>query len=171
MAVDTDFERSIYRHTQPVPAEDDLFTTFAERVQRRADEVIDGRNCKWAATNQARALLRILRSHPAGQAVPLTDLCLRLRLTPRELKSTVQDLRLNFIGQICASRDSDVGGYFLATTFDDVQAATLPMRRQAVSMLRVAKAMEGSHHDIEEMLGQIRLDLQKGPDDGNQRHS
>jgi DNA-binding IscR family transcriptional regulator len=81
-------------------------------------------------------------------------------VTPRVVKDLVQNLRTNFVGQICASRDGEAGGYFLAATYDEVKSAAAPMRRQAIAMLRVVRAMEGPQHNIEEMLGQLRLELE-----------
>ena len=141
MAVDRDFEQTMYRHTEAAPLEDDLFTTFADRVLRRVDEVIDGRFCQWPPQELDRRFLRLLRPHLGkDRAVPLGLFCEQLDLTPRALKNLVQILRLDFGVQIGASRESDAGGYYLISTEAESVESTDQLWKQAITMLRVVRA-------------------------------
>ena len=160
MALDRDFEQDIYRHTAPAAAPGSLFETFAERVLRRADAVIAGRECSWPPTTQQVHFLQLLRGHQGKRRiVALGDFAERLHLTPRAVKELVQELRLNFGVQIGASREGESGGYYLISTYDESVESTEPMLRQAVTMLKVVNAMRGGRNHIDQMLTQIRLDL------------
>lgn len=140
---------------------ENLFTTFADRVTDRVEEVLSNRECKWPPSEDQRRLLGMLKARRGkDRAVPIGEVCERLRLTPRQVKDLVQDLRLNFRVQIGASRDADAGGYYLGTTREEMVESSHQMFQQAVTMLRVVKVMR-SEHDAEELLGQIRLELQK----------
>ena len=140
----------------------DLFTSFSERVIVRVDDVLANRECKWPISDDERRLLNLLRAHRGrDRAIPLGYACERLRLTPRVVKDLVQDLRLNFRVQVCASRDANAGGYYLATTLEEVTESTEQMWNQAITMFRVCAAMRGPQHDIAEMLGQLRIELEK----------
>jgi hypothetical protein len=139
----------------------DLFTTFADRVMLRVDEVLSNRECKWPPSEDQRRLLGMLKSNRGREnARPLGEICDRLRLTPRIVKDLVQDLRVNFFVQICASRDGSAGGYYLANNQQEVAESTRQMWNQAITMLRVCRAMRGPNHDLAEMLGQLRIELE-----------
>lgn len=137
----------------------DLFTTFAERVMDRVEDVLSNRDCKWPPSEDQRMLLGMLKAHRgAERAKPLGEICERMKLTPRVVKDLVQDLRLNFRIQIGASRDANGGGYFLGTNREEMVQASQQMFHQAVTMLRVVKVMR-SVHDSDDMIQQIRLAL------------
>lgn len=140
----------------------DLFTSFAERVMIRVVDVLANRECKWPISADERRLLELLKAHRGrDRAIALGYACERLKLTPRVVKDLVQDLRVNFHVQICASRDSNTGGYYLATCLEEVTESTEQMWHQAISMLRVCGAMRGTNYDLAEMLGQLRIELEK----------
>ncbi|QHN04390.1 hypothetical protein FTO74_14235 [Granulicella sp. WH15] len=160
MAIDLDFERTLHQTARTVPVEDDLFTTFADKVLRRVDEVIESRRCKWTPRHGHIRLLQLLRSHQGkSRAVSLESLARTMNFTPRELKDIVQDLRLNFGVQLGASRDSEAGGYYLVATEEESIESTAQMLHQATSMLRVVAAMRGGREVIDNLLHQLRLDL------------
>jgi hypothetical protein len=160
MAVDLDFERTIYSHVRPVPAEDDLFTSFADRVLRRAEEVIDGRNCPWPPLPSERALLVTLRLHQGkAAALALGAIAERMHLTPRVVKDIVQDLRMRFGVQVGASRESDGGGYYLVATEEESEESIAQLEKQAITMLRVVRAMRRDRQSIDQMLHQLKLAL------------
>lgn len=139
----------------------DLFTTFADRVMMRVEEVDANQNCKWPLSDGQRTLLRLLRPRLGrARAIALGDLCERMRLTPRVVKDLVQDLRLNFGIQIGASRDAAAGGYYLIETEAESVESTTQLLHQALTMLEVVRVMRG-HHNLLELLGQIRLGLEK----------
>ena len=139
-----------------------LFETYADRARRRLEAVLCGEECPWPITPYQRRVLEYMSYHQGREKVmALGELAERLRVTPRVVKELVQDLRLNFRVAICGSRDSDNGGYFLAATYEEVQESIAPMLRQAVTMLRVCHAMRGSESTVHELLGQVRLDLEK----------
>jgi hypothetical protein len=139
---------------------DDLFTTFADRVMDRVEEVLTNRECKWPPSADQKMLLGILKAHRGVErAMPLGEICERMRVAPRVVKDLVQDLRLNFRVQIGASRDASGGGYFLGTNREEMVQASQQMLHQAVTMLRVVKVMR-AEHDSEDMLRQVRLALE-----------
>ncbi len=140
----------------------DLFTTFSQRVLIRLEDVLANRECPWPIGEDERNLLNLLKAHRGrDRAIPLGYACERLKVTPRQIKELVQNLRLNYRVQICASRDGSTGGYFLATSAQEVAESTTQMWHQAVAMLRVVHALRGSEYEIAEMLGQLRIDLEK----------
>jgi hypothetical protein len=146
----------------PSHPQDDLFTTFAERVMRRAEEVDANLHCKWPISEDQRTLLRLLKPRQGrDRAIALGDLCERMRVTPRIVKDLVQDLRLNFGVQIGASRDSQAGGYYLIATEAESVESTTQMLHQAITMLEVVRVMRG-HATVLEMLGQASLNLEEG---------
>ncbi len=143
----------------PQMISDSLFTTFAERVLLRVDEVDANQNCKCPLSSDQRTLLRLLRPRQGrDKAISLGDLCDRMRVTPRAVKDLVQDLRLNFGIQIGASRDSNAGGYYLIANADEASESTNQMLHQALTMLKVVCVMRG-HRTVLEMLGQDNLNL------------
>jgi len=137
----------------------DLFTTFAERVMDRVEEVLSNRECKWPPSEDQRMLLGMLKAHRGVErAMPLGEICERMKLPPRVVKDLVQDLRLNYRVQVGASRDANGGGYFLGTNREEMVQASTQMLHQAVTMLRVVRVMR-AEHDSEDLLRQIRLAL------------
>ena len=143
----------------------DLFTTFADRVTDRVDEVLSNRDCKWPISEDQRDLLRLLKGYRGrDRAIALGYVCERLKLTPRIVKDLVQDLRVNFHVQICASRDANAGGYYLATCEAEILESISQMWHQAITMLRVCRAMRGPQHELAELLGQLRIDLEREPE-------
>jgi hypothetical protein len=138
---------------------ENLFTTFADRVMDRVEEVLSNRECRWPPSHDQLMLLGMLKAHRGrDRAVPLSEVCGRLKLSPRIIKDLVQDLRLNFGVQIGASRDSAAGGYYLITTEAESIESTTQMLHQALTMLEVARVMRG-HRTIAEMFGQLTLNL------------
>jgi hypothetical protein len=155
-----DIERQAHSNNRPIER-DNLFTTFADLAILRIDEVMREQNCTVRPTPQQLALLRCLRPRLGLQnALPASDLCILVGVTPRELKELVQDLRLNFGVQIGASRDAASGGYYIISSEQESIAATAPMIHQAVAMLRVVKVMR-KLQDTAELMGQIALQLKE----------
>lgn len=139
-----------------------LFETFADRALERMDDVLSNRGCKWSASYDQKTFLGLLRAHQGrARVVSLGEIGERMRMSPREVKDMVQDLRLNFYVPICASRDGESGGYFLAATLAEIDDSNRPMLRQAITMLRVCKAMRGPDYTVAEVLGQLKLELEK----------
>ncbi len=139
-----------------------LFETFADRARRRLEAVLCDEECPWPITPEQRRVLEYMSYHQGRERVmALGELAERLRVTPRTIKELVQDLRLNFRVAICASRDANAGGYFLAATYAEVEESIAPMLHQAVTMLRVCQAMRGSESSVHELLGQLCIALEK----------
>ena len=167
MARDLDFERSIFSHNQAqsAPNGPNLFETYADKVMRRVDEVLAGENCKWPPSLRVKDFLRALRNHQGkDRAVSLGLLCELLRLTPREGKKIVEELRIDFRVQLGASREADNGGYYLISNQEESIESSAQMVHQAVTMLRVAAAMRGGGEAIQQMLTQLSLELQEDAD-------
>lgn len=153
----TDHEERIYS-TRPEP-EGSLFETFADRVLRRAEDVIAGRNCAWPTKEPQRRLLGHLRSHQGkGRAVALTYIAATMGIPQRAVKELVQDLRVSFGVQIGASRDAE-GGLYLVATEAESDESSAQLFSQALSMLRTYYAMRRGRQTIAEMTQQIELEL------------
>jgi biotin operon repressor len=145
-----------------LPPEGSLFETFADRVLRRVDDVIAGRNCAWPTKEPQRRLLMLLRSHQGKRrAVPLPVIAERMSLTPRAVKDLVQDLRMSFGVQLGASRDAEGGGYYLVETEAESDESCAQMRAQAITMLRVYHQMRRGRQTLAELLQQIELELKE----------
>jgi biotin operon repressor len=159
---DLDLDRTIYSSAAPLPPEGSLFETFADKVLRRVDEVIEGRNCAWPTKEPQRRLLALLRGHQGKQrAVPLGLIGERMKLSPRAVKELVQDLRMSFGVQIGASRDADGGGYYLVATETESDESTAQLWSQAIAMLRVVAQMRRGRQQLAQMLSQIELELKE----------
>ena len=160
MAHDRDFELGIYNHRAEAAPAGSLFETFADKVLRRADDVLAGRECPWPPVALEIGFLQLLRTHQGkGRIVPLGLFAERLHTSPREIKKIVQSLCLNFGVQVGRSRDSEDGGYYLIATYEESVESTEQMLRQATSMLRVVSKMRGGRDGIDSLLTQLRLDL------------
>ena len=164
MAYDLDIERELHSNRRAAPA-GSLFETYADKVMRRVDDVLAGRDCPWPITEENKHFLRLLKPHQGkDRAVSLGELCERVHITPRQGKLWVHTLRLNFGVQIGSERGGEDSGYYLVATPEECAAATAPMYAQAISMLRVVAKMRGGSNQIEQLLLQLRLDLNtEGP--------
>ena len=159
MAYDLDIERELHSNRQAAPA-GSLFETYADKAMRRVDDVLAGRDCPWPPYVQDKHFLRLLKPHQGkARAVSLGELCERLHITPRQCKSLVHNLRLHFSVQIGAERGGEDSGYYLIASAEECAEATGPMYAQAISMLRVVAKMRGGSNQIEQLLQQLRLDL------------
>jgi hypothetical protein len=157
------FDPELAYSTPPLPA-GSLFETFADRVLRRADDVIAGRNCAWPPKVPQRRLLQGLREHQGkARIVPLANIAEALSMKPRSVKDLVQDLRVSFGVQIGASRDGEDGGYYLVATEAESDESTQQMWLQAISMLRTVATMRRGRQSIAEMTAQLALELKEEP--------
>jgi hypothetical protein len=155
MSNDPEFAYASAPQPEPVGS---LFETFADKVLRRVDDVIAGRDCAWPTKEPQRRLLHLLRSHQGKQrAVPLTYIATRMSMTQRAVKDMVQDLRLLFGIQLGASRDSEGGGYYLIATEQESEESTAQMFAQAITMLRVVAQMRRGGRAA--LLAQIEIEL------------
>jgi len=138
-----------------------LFDTLEDRNLARLREVIAGRFTDWHITPRQTELLRQIECR-RGQRnmIAGAELCTRLRCKRRELSADVQELRLLGIG-IGTSRDADASGYYLITTDDELRATLSSYLRQALTELRIVKALD--HAGFHTAFGQLRLQL--FPDD------
>lgn len=157
----TDLDQTVY--SSPVrQLEGSLFDTFADGVLRRVDDVIAGRNVAWETKEPHRRLLELLRGHQGRRrSVPLAALCARMYMQPRAVKELVQDLRASFGVLICASRDAEGGGYFLAETEAEAEESIGLLYSQALAMLRVVSQMRHGRQTTAELIHQIELDVTK----------
>jgi len=155
-----DLDESVYS-TRPEP-EGSLFETFADRVRRRAEDVIAGRDCPWPTKEPQRRLLHLLLPHQGkGRAVPLTLIAARMAFPQRAVKELVQDLRVSFGVQIGASREAEGGGYYLVATEEESDESSALMFSQAMSMLRTYTAMRRGRQTIAQIAQQIELELKE----------
>lgn len=142
---------------------ENLFTTFAERVVSRALDVIYNRDCAWSAEEDAKRLLSILVGRCGiRNAISRGELRNRLHLNDRTIRELVHELRVSFGVQIGSSRGED-GGYYLMDDEADCLESSATMIRQGVAIIRAGVAMRGPKRDVVEVLGQISLALGETP--------
>jgi biotin operon repressor len=157
----TDLDQTVYS-SQPLPPEGSLFESFSDRVLRRVDDVVAGRNCEWQPSAQQRQLLTLLRPHQGKRrAVPLDTVAERMKISRRAVRGLVQDLRTSFGVQLGASRDHDGGGYYLIATEEESRESCSLMLAQAISELRVYHRMLRGSQTIAQTLQQIELGLKE----------
>ncbi len=157
-----DLDRTVYSTAQP-DTPGTLFETFADRVLRRVDEVIAGRNCAWQPNAHQVEFLRLIRSHQGKRrAVALTLIAERMQLSQRSVKELVQDLRMSFGVQVGASRDAGAGGYYVVETEAESDETCSVMWSQAMAMLRVYYQLRRGRQTLAEMTAQIGLELKEG---------
>lgn len=141
----------------------DLFSTFGDRVRLRVDEVLNNRNCHWAASEDEKSLLRaLLGTRGVKQTKTRQQLVDRLKVSDRAIREMVHNLRLNFACQIGSSRSAD-GGYYLMDDEQDAVTASQQLISQGVAIIRAGIALRGGRHDEVELLGQIALVLNAEP--------
>ena len=134
-------------------------TMIAEQALRRVDDVLAGRDCAWPIAVGECKLLIVLKPHVGkAQALPLSELALRLETNPRSIKLWVNSLRVNFGVQIGASRDADAGGYYIISSAAEALESTQYLVNQATSMWRVVRVLRGRHATAE-IYGQVRIEL------------
>ena len=91
------------------------------------------------------------REHP----ISIAEIHAATGMSVRSIKAAVERLRLE--GEPVGASRGRHPGYFLVTTSEDAEAAAVPMVRQALAMLRTAKAMLPAAR-YRELLGQLPLE-------------
>jgi biotin operon repressor len=138
-----------------------LFESIEDRNLARLREVLAGRHREWPITPRQIEILRRLENRRGlARIMGRKELCDALRCDRRELSQDVQELRRLGIG-IGSSRDAENGGYYLIVTEAELIATKTPYLHQALTMLRIAQALDpaGFHGSF----GQLKLQL--FPDD------
>ena len=134
-----------------------LFETMEDRTLARLRQVLAGRHREWPITPRQVELLRRLETRcGAAQIVGREELCAALRCTRRELSADVQELRLLGVA-IGSSRESSGGGYYLITSERELADTVTPYLHQALTELRIVRALDRSGFDAR--FGQLQLDL------------
>src|SRR5574341_483575 len=136
-------------------------------IEQRVDEVLAGRQGKYALPAEAKRLLELLRWHRgAARAIPLREIAERLTarcgcgkaiVTDRELKEMAKVLTEDFGIPIGASRQPPYG-YFLCVTAEDLERAAEPYIHELISLARRLRALRGPQM-VEHAFQQCRLEL------------
>ena len=103
----------------------------------------------------AWAVLFMLRDSTREKPVTLAEIRDMTDMSARSIKAAVEALRLK--GKPIGSSRGKHPGYYVVRTAEDAEAAAGPLVRQALAMLRTAKAMLPAAR-YRELLGQARLD-------------
>jgi hypothetical protein len=146
-----------------IRTDDDLRRQAIADNENRVHDVLLGRG-PWELTDPQRRLLECLRGRQGRRlAMPITDLTAKLGSDPRSIKADVRELVMSFKLPIVASRDSDCGGYFFATTAEERISGTADYVKEIIALgerVRVIRAV----HDLRTLFGQIsnNLEIEKG---------
>ncbi len=109
-------------------------------------------------TVRQQALLRIVVDRLGRtRAITVGELAERLKVTPRDVKADVQELRRRFRVRIGSSRDGEAGGYYMITTKQEALDTARPFVSQALAELEIARAIL-EPHEMAELEGQLRLE-------------
>jgi len=137
---------------QPVTL--NLFETHEQRCMERMDEVLSSTEL----TDRQKGILRHIASHRGlHNALPLDRLAEWLQCSARDVKGDVRELRL--MGAPIGSSRSGVGGYYTITTLEEERLTLQGYLNQALSELRIVRAIGGSAR-LQEAMGQMRMELE-----------
>jgi hypothetical protein len=128
----------------------------------RVHDALVGRG-PWQLSQRQRQILEALRGRQGRlQAMPISDLVIKLDSDPRSIKGDVRELVMNFRLPIVASRDSDLGGYFFATTAEERISGSADDLKQAVAMLERVRIIRNLP-DLNALWGQLSIGLAPQP--------
>lgn len=134
--------------------------------ERRIHDVLMGRGMCELSERQ-RKLLESLRGHQGRlQAISIAELAARVGGSPREIKSDVRELVVTFSLAIVASRDSEDGGYFFATTAEERISGTADYVKEIIALAERTRVIRNLH-DLRTLFGQISNELEIGKEAGN----
>ncbi|HWQ97242.1 MAG TPA: hypothetical protein VN577_20190 [Terriglobales bacterium] len=99
-----------------------------------------------ALTDCERAVLKKLMGHPGERnAAPIADFAEKLNYTPRQIKEAVRCLIMEFDLPIAGSRQKPFG-YYMATTSEEIQAASRPLESEVFALMQRIRALRGPSH-------------------------
>lgn len=126
----------------------------------RTHDVLMGRGVA-ELTDRQRRLLECVRGRQGRlQAITISEIMARIGSSPREIKADVRELVVSFGLPIVASRDSDDGGYFFATTGEERIAGTADYVKEIRALAERTRVIRNLH-DLRALFGQICNELEK----------
>lgn len=96
-----------------------------------------------------------IRTGTSSVPVPIAELELRTRLTPRAIKGAVE--RLRKAGEPIGASRGAVPGYYLIRTAEDADRAVAPLWRQILSELETVRRMLPPAR-YRELVGQLKME-------------
>ena len=113
----------------------------------------------WELTPRQRVLLDLLRGRQGRlQAITIQELTARTGADPRSIKADVRELVVGFKLAIVASRDSDSGGYYFATTAQERIAGSADYVKEIIALAERTRVVRNLP-DLSALFGQISLEL------------
>lgn len=96
------------------------------------------------------------------RAISIAEIAAATRLSPREIKQHVHDLRMDGV-RIGSTRQGADAGYFMIENLDELREFLRGYGRQAITELRLIQRMLGKDYAlVKELEGQLALDLGTG---------
>ncbi|MGO8759333.1 MAG: hypothetical protein ACLQG3_14535 [Terracidiphilus sp.] len=134
--------------------------------ERRVHDALMGRGvCE--LTERQRRLLECLRGRQGRLlAISIAELVAKVGGSPREIKADVRELVVTFGLAVVASRDSEEGGYFFATTVEERISGTADYVKEIVALAERTRIIRNLH-DLRTLFGQISNEFEVERENGN----
>jgi hypothetical protein len=111
-------------------------------------------------TERQRKLLECLRGRQGSLlAMSIAELTAKGCGGPREIKADVRELVVRFGLAIVASRDSEDGGYFFATTAEERISGTADYVKEIIALAERTRVIRNLH-DMRTLFGQISNEIE-----------
>lgn len=139
-------------------AETSLMLQFDGGVSSAVESALAGH--PWQLADAHAKLLRKLWSMHKGHQQPMSlgDVKQLTGLSDRGVKAAIETLRSDFNVPVGSVREGSSAGYFVCMTEEDRRIGASAMIKQAIAMLRGARAIVGSPATILELMGQEGFD-------------
>ena len=127
---------------------------------KRIHDVLLGRG-PWELTNRQLRILELLRGRQGRLlAMSISELQTKLDVDPRTIKSDVRDLVISFRLPIVASRDSEDGGYFFATTAEERISGTADYVKEIIALSERTRIIRNLP-DLAALWGQLQMETKR----------
>jgi hypothetical protein len=125
----------------------------ADNASRIHDAIL-GRGA-WELSERQRRILELLRGRQGRLlALSIGDLVITLDSDPRSIKADVRELVMSFRLPIVASRDSEAGGYFFATTAEERISGTADYVKEIIALAERVRIIRNLP-DLSALWGQL----------------
>jgi hypothetical protein len=133
---------------------------IADNSARIHDALVD--RGPWPLSVRQRLILEALRGRQGRLlAMPISELVIKLDSDPRAVKADVRELVMSFRLPIVASRDSDLGGYFFATTAEERISGTADYVKEIIALAERVRIIRNLP-DLNTLWGQLSINLEAG---------
>jgi len=134
----------------------------ADELDREINDLLVGRSGQWPLSKEAADILRRIQfCKGASRARTIASLSQASGLNERKIKEVVSSLVIDYGLPIAGSRVPPYG-YYLAITAEEIEDAIHTLAGELRTIGRRVRALGGSHR-LHELLGQIELELNEGP--------